>query len=235
MGPQGATMTNEPVRFSLEDAREWPYLGVVPPEYADVLSLSTRVHSRDDQYHALARSGGVLSDLVRDSLGPVRLELLVTATVESYSLSGSAILEKLGVWGALNLEDIAIPQGRRDITDFVPHAGELSLVGAMSLDAPELLSALRVTLLAEAVCIFILSPSGARSYQILQHAGDYDGDMRLVRAFLDLKPQRDIAVRAYHRFDDPDLDIDVFGHRDSVRSLADKALELGLRSKSTDG
>jgi hypothetical protein len=136
------------------------------------------------------------------------------------------------IWGVIERQGISIPAGSRSDLEIPLPDDSFILAGSVELELGELQTALRVTRLADAVCLATRSLTDPLPYLVpglTQRVGA--GESRMMVTLAQLYENWIFAARAFGQFDDPSVGVDIFAP-DSFLDILEPivAAEMGVNS-----
>lgn len=211
-------MTTRHVAVRRERVEEWPiFRGLALPNGLAAISVEITRSPNQAIDHAVGDASAILGTSLA-ALGAaeqLKLWLVVAgAPIKRTDRVAAYWANREKVWGVLERQGVSVPSGsRRDLE--LPVLGDsLCLLGSVELEPSNLQAALRVTRLADAVCLathpLAADPLPSLVPTLAQRAGAGAGAPGLLVALIQMHANWTFAARAFGEFDDHSVGVEVF-------------------------
>ncbi len=210
------TMTTRRVAVRRERVEGWPiFRGLALPNDLAAISIEITRSPNQEIDHAVGAVSAILGTSLAalGDAGQLKLWLVIAgAPIKRTDRVAAYRANREKVWGVLERQGISVPSGsRRDLE--LPLLGDsFGLLGSVELEPSNLQAALRVTRLADAVCLathpLASDPLASLVPRLAQRAGA--GIPGLLVALIQLHANWTFAARAFGEFDDHSVGVEVF-------------------------
>lgn len=229
-------MTTRRISIRRERVAGWPiFRGLALPDGAAAISVEITRPIHQTIAHAVEDAVAVLGSALAALELPEqhRLWLVIAGgPIKRTDRVASYRAESESIWGVLRRQGVAVPPGpRADLQVPLPD-DSFGPVGSVEVELGDLLGALTVTRLTDAVCLATRSPADplpSLARRLAQHVGSRR--LELLGTLVQMPAGWTFAARAFGGFDDHSVGVDVFASDTFLDALEPiMAAEAGVNS-----